>query len=160
MAAAALAKLVLAPTCKPWLANPSPSWRQATIASRVPQPSPHTRPQRGWSPSPAPTATSTRPSKRLRPPLSRICGERRWQRHHRHRRCSPCMQGCPLSQAVLQRLHTGMGEPKLSRAKHSFSWQGSCQNWWIWGQQIACEFGNCLTSSGKTVHFEMASFQK
>lgn len=104
---AALAKLALAPTCKPWLANPSPSWRQATIASSVPQPSPQTRPQRGWSPSPAPTATSTRPSKRLRPPLSRICGERQWQHHHHHhhQRCSRrrlCSAGwpCPARPAV------------------------------------------------------------
>lgn len=82
----ALAMLALAPTCKPWLANPSPSWRQATIASSVPQPSPQTRPQRGWSPPPVPTATSTRPSKRLRPPLSRICGERQWHHHQHHHR--------------------------------------------------------------------------
>lgn len=46
LAHAALVKLALAPTCKPWLANPRPSWRQATIASSVPQPSLQTSPQR------------------------------------------------------------------------------------------------------------------
>lgn len=132
---AALAKLALAPTCKPWLANPRPSWRQTTIASSVPQPSPQTRPQRSSSPSPAPTATSTRPSKRLRPPLSRICRERQWQRHRHHERCSCCWGRVP--QRILPRQpgprgstwmgpgaraarHEGRSRQELSRARHNF----------------------------------------
>lgn len=143
---AALTKLALAPTCKPWLAKPSPSWRQATMASSVPQPSPQTRPQRGWSPSAAPTATSTRPSKRLRPPLSRICGERR-QQHHRQLTRSPCGAAS-----------RGRSCPAPSRSRAALV---ADQNCWVWGQEITCELGNCLTKAGKAVHFEMAvSFQK
>lgn len=162
VAAAALAKLVLAPTCKPWLANPRPSWRQATIASSVPQPSPQTRPQRGWSPSPAPTTTSTRPSKRLRPPLSRICRERQWQRHRRHRGCSPWTAGLSPAPVPAQPglCCSAWGSQELSRAKHSFSQQGTLPKTGGFGDKKSLASLGIISPVQGKVHFEMVSFQK
>lgn len=54
-----------------WLAKPRPSCRQTTMASRRPQWSLHTVPQR-WTPFTS-TCTSTTPSSGLRPPAKRTC---------------------------------------------------------------------------------------
>lgn len=61
-------------TWKALLANPRPSCRQTTMASTMPQFSPHTIPQ---TRDPfLSTSTSTRPSKGFRPPFRRSCREK------------------------------------------------------------------------------------
>lgn len=69
-------------TWKALLANPRPSCLHMTIASIVPQPSPHTVPHtrelfRSFR-------TSTRPSKGVRPPLNRSCKKKTVIGPHQH----------------------------------------------------------------------------
>ena len=63
-------------TFSPWLAYPRPSCLHTTMASLVPQPSPHSSPQR-WVPLGSAWSTSTRPSYRDRPPPIRTCAGQR-----------------------------------------------------------------------------------
>lgn len=66
-------------TWKELLAKPKPSCLQTTMASMVPQPSPHTVPH-AREPFFS-TSTSTRPSKGFRPPLKRSYRYGRQERH-------------------------------------------------------------------------------